>query len=242
MDPLTLSQFADVPVSQAFLQALLAAAPLVGKLLGGMSSKRADGRKEEIDIGMEQDQAALNRAHLEEQQRSRQQRTGFDQADLDMRRREYTDTSRTQGYRDRAQGGLLQGLEDAVVTAPDGIRMGTVTGGLRPSAIVNRKQLGRDMESSAKSRGMLGPQFDAVETVGAGAIPGATPMPQAGRLDKFLNIASLIGNGLGIVNEVRNPSGADDTPTTASVLSNPNFTPNMAQGNYGRVSNRLRFR
>lgn len=223
MDPLTLSQFADVPVSQAFLSALLAAAPLVGKLLGGVSKGRADGRKEEIDIGMSQDQAALNRAYLEEQQRSRQQRTGFDQADLDMRRREYTDTSRTQGYRDRAQGGLLQGIEDAVVTPPEGIRMGTVTGGLRPSAIVNRKQLGRDMESSAISRGRMGPQFDAVETVGAGQIPGATPMPQAGRLDKFLNIASLIGNGLGIAGQVAGQDGMDET--TAANYARQNSRP-----------------
>lgn len=219
-----------IPVMGAWLQFLPAIAGIAGKLFSGASQGRADGRAAEVGVTQGQDAATLDRARLAEDQAQRQQNTALDMAGIDIDRREYADKSRATGYKDRLQGGLLQGLQDFEIEPPAGITMGKISGGLRPSAILNKESLGRDMERGAIQRGLEGPKFADVEQVDGPAIPGLSELPKAGKLDSFLNIASLISNLAGGVGEaanvVRGARGGGDS--TAS-------TPNAARGNASRV-------
>jgi len=224
----------SLPVMGAWLSAVLAAAPLVGKLLGGITKGRADGRAAEVGVVQDQDAATLDRARLAEDQAQRQQNTAFDAADLDMKRREYADKSRTTGYGDRALGGLLQGLQDFSVEAPEGVTVGKISGGLRPSAMLGKEALGRDMARSAIQRGIDGPNFSDVERVDGPQIPGLSELPKAGKLDSFLNIAGLIANLAGgageVVKAVRGSGGGASSGA-----------PNAAAGQTNRIFRNARF-
>lgn len=207
----------SIPVMGAWLQFLPAIAGIAGKLFSGASKGRAEGRAAEIGVTQDQDAATLDRARLAEQQAARQQGDRYEEAGLDLDRREYTDKSRSQGYDDRARGGLLQGLQDFSVEAPEGIPVGKISGGLRPSAMLGKEALGRDMVRSAVQRGIDGPNFSAVERVDSPQIPGLSQLPQAGKLDSFLNIASLIANLAGGVGEAANVVKGGGGGSTASV-------------------------
>ena len=192
----------SLDTAQAWLPAVLAALPAVGKLIGGITGGRSDGRAKEIEVVQGQDAASLDRALLAEEQAARQQNAGFDEADLDLKRREYADKSRTTGYGDRLQGGLLQGLQDFSIEAPEGVNVGKISGGLRPSAMIGKEALGRDMARSAIQRELEGPGFTAVDRVNGPDIPGLSELPKAGKLDSFLNIAGLIANLVGGAGEI----------------------------------------
>lgn len=226
-------QMNAVPVMGAWLQAVLAAAPLVGKILGGITGGRSQGRATEIGVTQDQDAAALDRARLAEQQAARQQRDRYDEAGLDLDRREYTDKSRSQGYDDRLRGGLLEGLQDFSVEAPEGVPVGKISGGLRPSAMIGKEALGREMARSAIQRNIDGPRFSAIERVNGPQVPNLSQLPKAGKLDSFLNIAGLIANLAGgageVMNAVRGSGGA------------PASTPNAAAGQTRRIFGKARF-
>lgn len=73
----------------------------------------------------------------------------LDRANTELNQRRYLDENYDRNVRRSAYGGLLQGAQDVNVQAPEGIPMGTVTGGLRPSAIQGRQELGRSVQSRA---------------------------------------------------------------------------------------------
>jgi len=224
-----------IPVMGAWLQFLPAIAGIAGKLLSGASKGRADGRAAEVGVIQDQDSAALDRARLSEQQAARTQKDRYEEAGIDLDRREYTDKSRSQGYSDRMRGGLLQGMQDVQITPPDGVQMGQITGGSRPSAMIGREALGREMSQAAIQRGLDGPNFSPIERVNSPQIPGLSELPKAGKLDSFLNIASLISSLVGGVGEaadvVRGGSGGGTPPTV----------PNAAAGQTGRIFRGVKF-
>lgn len=212
---------------------ILAGIGAVGKLLSATSKGRADGRQAEIDVIGDRDRAALDRARLADDQAARRDDNAFRSANLDLDRREYGDKARTGGYKDRMFGGLLEGLQDFQVTPPAGVQVGQISGGLRPSAMIGKEALGSQMSREAIVRGLDGPRFAPVQT-GAGAeIPGLSDLPQAGKLDKFLNIASLIANLAGTVPEFMGQGGQSAAASA----------PNPAAGNASRIINsgRVRF-
>lgn len=226
-----------IPVMGAWLQFLAPIAGVAAKLFSGASKGRSEGRAAEIGVTQDQDAAALDRARLAEQQAARQQGDRFEEAGLDLDRREYTDKSRSQGYNDRLRGGLLQGLQDFEVEAPEGIPVGKISGGLRPSAILNKEALGRDMERGAIQRGLEGPNFAPVDRIAAPSIPGLSELPKAGKLDSFLNIASIIANlagGVGESVDIVRGGGGGGGGSAASV-------PNAAAENARRTFRGARF-
>ena len=214
-----------IPVMGAWLQFLPAIAGIAGKLFSGASKGRSEGRAAEIGVTQDQDAAALDRARLSEQQAARTQGDRYEEAGIDLDRREYTDKSRSQGYTDRMRGGLLEGLQDFQVTPPEGVQMGQISGGLRPSAMIGREALGREMSRSAIQRGLEGPNFSPIERVNSPQIPGLSELPKAGKLDSFLNIASLISNLVGGVGEaadvVRGGGGGSGTPPIVPNAADP---------------------
>lgn len=84
------------------------------------------------------------------------------------------------------RGGLLQGTQDSTITAPAGIRMGTVTGGLRPSAILGKEDIGKQLQTQATKNLLASDQSGDTTT------PALTPRPSSNGFDTALNVAAPI--------------------------------------------------
>jgi hypothetical protein len=106
--------------------------------LGAISEQRAANRAGEIDYDTIRD-AAEQRRHSGMLDALR--------ADLDQRRFLSDEYGRNTGR--AIHGGLLQGTQDVDIQAPAGIQMGTVSGGLRPSSITGKEDIGRTLQQRA---------------------------------------------------------------------------------------------
>ncbi len=111
-----------------------------------------------------------------------------------------------QDYQTQLRGSLLQGVKDFNVTPPPNIaaRMGTVSGGLRPSAIPDAGAIGSGMENSAAldllGKGNPNSGFTGATGTQMPTLPGlpspnglTSALPYAGA---GLNFAGLISNYL----------------------------------------------
>ena len=104
------------------------------------------------------------------------------------------------------QGGLLQGTNDVTVTPPPNIApyMGTVTGGLRPSAITNGPAIGSSLQQQAllnlmqpdqASTGPMPSLAPASNALNGGPSAGIVQPPKTpGTLDSVLNYALPVGS------------------------------------------------
>lgn len=160
------------------LGALVTGASLLGKFAGNLLGNRAKARTQEAALNAEQDRLGLEKARFD-----------ADNARANIE----TDTRyRNTQFNNAARGGLMAGMQDAKVTAPPGVFVGEVTGGLRPSAIRNRESMGDQLQRDSILRYMQG----------AGGLhgdsPALTPVPQAGKLDKVLGVASFLGGLAGV--------------------------------------------
>jgi hypothetical protein len=106
--------------------------------LGAISEQRAANRAGEIDYDTIRD-AAEQRRHSGMLDALR--------ADLDQRRFLSDEYGRNTGR--AIHGGLLQGTQDVDIQAPAGVQMGTVSGGLRPSSITGKEDIGRTLQQRA---------------------------------------------------------------------------------------------
>jgi hypothetical protein len=134
---------------------------LVGQVLAAIAAGRAQGRRDETDQVLRGDSVALARAETE--------------------RRNYQ-----QAIRDAMLAQLLGGLTDVEVAAPAGIPMGTVTGGLRPSALPNTEM----MEQILNANGMAGMRRPP-------RTPAASPLPESNNFDLWAAILAPLLAGLG---------------------------------------------
>jgi hypothetical protein len=200
-----------LPLSQSWLSALLAAAPVVGKLAGKLVGNRAQARVNEAGLNADMDRLAQQKA---------------DQDATNARANVATDT----GYRNTQmgnaiRGGLLSGVQDAVITPPEGIQMGQITGGLRPSAIQNKTAMGDQFQRDAMMRYMQGaPGLK-------GDSPSLTPTPQAGKLDKILGAASFLGGLAGLGKDVYSTIKGGDV--SGNLATQEGFDPSIQPINLG---------
>lgn len=119
------------PPQMAFLQALLALAPLAAKLFNGASKARADARVQETQLNRQQDADAINRA--------------------------VTDTELTQSKQnDAVQNALRSGIKDFSIARPDGVGPSRAMGGYRPSAITGINDLGKQFKDADLASIMAG--------------------------------------------------------------------------------------
>lgn len=142
------------------------AAQLGTTAAAGMAAGRAEGRQAELDAALRMDAGARNRAQIELEQRV-------------VGEREYD-----QNTQRALRGALLQGLEDVNIQAPAGVQMGSVTGGLRPSAIGSRDDIGKFLETRARAS-MANPKPFS-------PLPDATAsVPQGSWFDDALGIVGM---------------------------------------------------
>jgi hypothetical protein len=134
--------------------------------------------------------------------------------------RAVVDRNLTTANQDSAyKNAIREGVNDFSVTRPDGVPNGRATGGLRPSAIVGGNALGKQFKEQDLASIMAG-------------TPKLTPPPQAGKFDKFLNIAGGIAGLAGLAGQAKNAfSGGSSVPqinTSASIADDPTaFLKNM---------------
>ncbi len=100
----------------------------------------------------------------------------------------YDDERRSGLANDALRGSYLQNVQDVNIEAPSGIRMGTVTGGARPSLLTNRAAVGGDLERKA--------MIDLLKSQNAGpapSVPEPTAMQEPNWVDTALGIADMAG-------------------------------------------------
>lgn len=173
------------PVQMSWLNAVLALAPLAAKLFGGASKSRAEARVAEADQNLKQDNAAINRAVV--------------------------DNNLTQSKQNSAvQNALREGVKDFSITRPAGVPSGRATGGYRPSSITGLNDMGKQFKEADLASIMAG-------------TPKLTPPPQAGKFDKFLNIAGGLAGLAGLAGQAKSSlgGGASVPNVNASVSSDP---------------------
>jgi len=137
---------------------------VVGKLLSGLKTAQPY-----LSAGA---QAAGAASAARAQSRAEEGNAAIDQYGLE--KAAYQDA-----IRNALRGSLLQNLQDVNITPPPGVQMGTVTGGLRPSAVANRGDVGKSLEA------------DALKTVMNGS-PAVPHIPAASGIDSGLNLAAII--------------------------------------------------
>ena len=114
----------------------------IGALAGAAGKGRAEGRAAEQQAGLQQDTAEANR------QRAMQD-AALQAILADLAQRRFTGDEYQRSVRNAVGGGLIAGMEDPTFTPPPGVQMGTVTGGIKPSAIRNAPMIGNEMQRQA---------------------------------------------------------------------------------------------
>lgn len=155
----------------------------VGKVVQGAVKDRQAARQGQADYNLQYD--------AEERARQETALRGV-QTDLDQRR--YLDDLYQQKTREAIKGGLLQGLQDINIQRPAGIPSANITGGLRPSAITNRAQIGDALQRQALVELMNPTQMAGGTSRELPSIPKLGPMSPVSTpngVDTGLNLAGL---------------------------------------------------
>lgn len=227
---------------------ILGAAGKIAPALGAAASGRAEGRVQQAGINNQQDQLALARARLQNEQTTGQNvfnlgryNAGLNTADVDLARRKFALTAPGQRAGNSVRGDILANAQDVSIAGlPSRINVPQISGGLRPSMFSgNTRALGANMSAQALADQQKGDTFDALPALPdyqtPQPIPGLTPQPQAGAFDKILTTAGTIGSLAGTFGDVlkkyKQPSdyhtppfvGGDYGPATP-----PNLTGNWS--------------
>jgi hypothetical protein len=193
------------------LPAILAGAAAVGKIAGGISKGRAEGRKAEADMNLQRDQLATT-------QYGTQQRSLLDAAQA-MAGQNVTDAQiGLQAPSMRAKQALLgDALKGFQYKAPTHARANVVDFGSHYDISDSTRELGGLLSTGALSDQREGNSpLDKVDFMShILKSPGQKPLPQGNWLDKVLNTASVIGSFAGAGSGMMNPND----PTTAGQVA-----------------------
>jgi hypothetical protein len=199
------------------LPAILAGAAAVGKIAGGISKGRAEGRKAEADMNLQRDQLATT-------QYGTQQRSLLDAAQA-MAGQNVTDAQiGLQAPSMRAKQALLgDALKGFQYKAPTHARANVVDFGSPYDISDSTRELGGLLSTGALSDQREGNSpLDKVDFMShILKSPGQKPLPQGNWLDKVLAIGS-IGGGIG---------------EAAKALGGSTTAGDLAAGRIGKVPN-----
>lgn len=190
---------------------ILAAAGAIGKVAGGLSKGRAEGRKAEADVNLQRDQ-------LGTQQYGMQQGAMLNAANA-MAGQNVTDAQMgLQAPSMRAKQALLgDALSGFEYKPPTHARANVIDFGSPYKISDSTRELGGLLSSGALADQKQG--NSPLEKVDFMSMlmkaPGQTPLPQSNWLDSILNTAGTIGTLAGGAKEAKDALGAG-TPTVAS--------------------------
>jgi len=156
-----------------------------GEAANALLQGRAAGRAEEANYDLDYDRLALLRA----QQESQRAREGVD-ADLAQRRYQNENYQRNAG--NAVRGGYLQGVQDVNIQAPSTIPRANITGGARPSAILNARQMGQQIQGQALEALAQPQNTSPLPSYNPAPLPSLSTPPRPGPIDTGLNWAAVL--------------------------------------------------
>lgn len=203
------------------LGAILGVGSLLGKLFGGASKGRQEGRAAETKVLQEQDQTALQR-FLAAQNAQNQA------AQTDLQRKSYSLQAPGQRAQNSVRGDILSTLQKPpAATHPRANVVDFMKGA--PELSANSRALGSAMSQQALDSQMAGDTFTGGAML---PVPQASALPKPTGLDKFLNIGSTIGGLMGAAGDMYSNSQQNDD-TTANQYANavpPTYLQNLFKG------------
>lgn len=197
------------------LMALAAGAGILGKVFGGASRGAANERAGQNNFAQNQNQQDLQRFGIQQNTRTNlsglQERATMDRAEMGLR-------APNMRMRQAILGSLIQNMQTAKITPPAGVRMGTMTGGIDPSRLLNAgaRAGGGEMQRQAllallnKSDVPADTDYTNSGTV---APPKGAGFKSAGKLESILSVLGLLGSAAGGAGEAASAFKSAKTPT-----------------------------
>lgn len=207
-------------VSSAILNNLPAILSLIGRATSAQEAGRYAGRTADTQLLNQYDTLNLGRTNQY-----------LNRAGAELQQRQFISNEADRNRTRAVLGSTLPNLQDIQFTGlPDRVasHIPTVTGGLRPSAIGHKQEIG-DLVYNQAMEGLQNPYAAGTAPEGTpnrlAALPEPPPLsdrPQAGAADTALNWASLIGTygslGLDIYNAIH---GRPTTPAATPPAGTP---------------------
>jgi hypothetical protein len=204
---------------------LSAAGPIVAGIVNGIVQHRQQ---------QAQDTALNNQQSL--QAAALAQSGNANQVNQQLSQRQAQATDYQRNYRNALLATLLNGVQDVNINVPADVaaHMGTVTGGLRPSAMPNRAQIGTTVLPQALTALQSNPSFNNLLPPSGAVNPNLQPIeaPSGAGLNTLaLTSAILTGaNNLGLFRGSGSPMTPPSIPSTQPLDLNPmngiSFAPN----------------
>ena len=181
-----------------------------GSVMSGIGAGRAEGRQAEATANQNQGraQADIYRALADAIMR---------QGTLGQQKAEFERDSPNVRFGQAMRGNLAANMQDVSMQVPDRLKpyMVNFSGGLRPSAIgAGGRAAGQQLADLGS--GMMGK--DSFELPNLPAPPQTPDMPQAGWLDKFLNIAGPAASAVGVLGPMIGRRGQNQQAQSPSFL------------------------
>lgn len=194
----------------------------VADAIGAASSGRAAGRATEAQLAQGANRNIIDLYRAQQDAANSENAFGLNKVsagigvgNLDLNQKQFSLDAPGKRASNSVRGDILANAQDAVGSGiSPNIPVPTITGGLRPSMFsANTRALGGEMSSQALASQKAGDQFAPLPTLpdykAGPAAPSLTDVPQAGKLDSILNVASSIGGLMGSIPYKRTPQPGD---------------------------------
>jgi hypothetical protein len=167
------------------LPAILAGASLLGKLFGGGGKASADSRAQEAQLNQQRDNTAIARYNAEQDANTQNAQTDLNQRGFAL-----------QAPGERA-GNSVRGDILAGTTKPKGGGRFDYTS-MAPELSASTRGVGQSMARDALMGQLKGDTFAPIQKP---TLPRATPIPQAGMMEKLGGLAGIFGGLAGGLQE-----------------------------------------
>jgi hypothetical protein len=179
-----------------WLSLLSKAAPAlgsIGKAASGTAAGAASGRQTEADLNVKRDQLA-------QQGYNTAQGAQMNAGSLDLQRKGFEESARSSRAKQAAMADMLANFKGTSIGTP-GIRQSTITGGLSVNSPGVQQAMAKMREQAllAQLKGDTGEGFTGGNIL---ATPTQTPIPQAGKLEKFMGTAGQVANWGGLIGDL----------------------------------------
>jgi hypothetical protein len=203
----------------------------LGKMIADWRVGRQEGRKEE--------QSAANQNNTTNILRNNSAMTGIN---ADILQRNYLGENYDRNADNAVRGGYLQGVEDINIPRPAGVPTRNITGGLRPSAFVNRKEVGAALEKEAMTE-LLDPTRMANDPRPATkrlpavpVLPDKIDVPEPGAFDTALDWIGMGASTVPFITALIDAASKPPKATTPTANDLPIVPPDPLRPNIPQIN------
>jgi hypothetical protein len=186
--------------------AIAAGAGILGKVFGGAAKGQAQERAGQNNFAQTQNQQTLSKYGIDQGARTSlsnlQEGATMDRAKLGIQAPQAR-------MKQALLGSMLQNMQSAKVSAPSGIRMGSISGGLDPSMLLSAatRAGGGELEKQALMALMSKSDVPAAtDYVTSGKVDDPTMQnyKNPGKVESLLSILGGVGSAAGAISEIGN--------------------------------------